>query len=124
MAPFSSVRDLNENVKSMKYILGFFTLLICIQSLAYDSQVSGVQVGLIRTYGNLGLSAFTRADGQAFPGCTKQPTHMWVDSSFVTADGGKSIMSILLSAKATKTPVTVYYVTADGYCRFHIVDLE
>jgi hypothetical protein len=92
---------------------------------AYDHQVSGIYVGMIRAYGNTaGVQTFNRADGGAFPGCTNEPTAMWADSVYTTADGRKALLAVLLSAKALNVPVTIYYTTADGYCRFQIIDIE
>jgi hypothetical protein len=91
---------------------------------AYDAQVSDVPVGLIRVYGNSGLHAFSRADGASFPGCTNDVSTMWADSSYVTLDGRKSLLALLLSAKATGSLIRIYYTTADGYCRFQIIDIQ
>jgi hypothetical protein len=96
---------------------------VCASAFAYDAQVSNVPVGLIRVYGNSGLHAFSRSDGAAFPGCTNDVTTMWADSSYVTLDGRKSLLALLLSAKTTGSLIRVYYTTADGYCRFQIIDI-
>lgn len=91
---------------------------------AWDHDVSGVSVGLIRTYGNAGVSTFRKADGSAFPGCTTDATNMWADSTYLTADGRKALLAVLLTARTTNSSVRVYYTTADGYCRFQVIDLE
>lgn len=93
-------------------------------AFSYDHQVSDVPVGLIRVYGNGGLNAFTRADGAAFPGCPNDVTTMWADSNYVTPDGRKALLALLVSAKATDSLVRIYYTTADGYCRFQIIDMQ
>jgi hypothetical protein len=92
---------------------------------AYDHIVSDVPVGSIRVFGNYGgVQAFLRSDGAAFPGCTSDTVTMWVDSNYVTTDGAKVIAAALLMAKSTQSLVRVYYTTADGYCRFQIVEVE
>jgi hypothetical protein len=105
-------------------VLALLVLLPC-ASYAYDHQVGGIYVGMIRAYGNTaGVQAFSRADNQTFPGCTNEPGVMWADSAYTTADGRKALLAVLLSAKAQNAPVRIYYTTADGYCRFQIIDIE
>ena len=92
---------------------------------AYDHQVGGIYVGMIRAYGNTaGVQAFRRADGGTFPDCVNDPTYMWADSAYLTPDGRKALLAVLLTARVTNAPVRIYYTTADGYCRFQIIDLE
>ncbi len=92
---------------------------------AYTHEVGGIYVGMIRAYGNnAGVQAFRRADGGTFPGCTNDPTYMWSDSAYVTADGSKALLAVLLSARALNAPVKIYYTTASGYCLFQIIDIE
>lgn len=94
-------------------------------SYAYAQVVSDVPVGSIRVFGNNpGVEAFVRSDGAAFPGCTSDTGTMWIDPNYVTADGNKATTALLLTAKSTQSLVRVYYTTADGYCRFQIVELE
>jgi hypothetical protein len=99
-------------------------LSVPVSTFAYDTQVSNVPVGMIRVYGNAGVQAFRRSDGGTFPGCTNDSDTMWADTTYLTADGRKSLLGLLLSAKATGSLVRVYYTTADGYCRFQIVDIQ
>jgi hypothetical protein len=42
----------------------------------------------------------------------------------MTPDGAKALLAVLLSARAVNVPVKIYYTTADGYCRFQIIDIE
>ena len=104
--------------------LGALALIPCV-GYAYDHEVGGVYVGMIRAYGNnAGVQTFKRADGGTFPGCTSDPTVMWADSSYMTPDGAKALLAVLLSARAMNAPVRIFYTTADGYCRFQIIDIE
>jgi hypothetical protein len=104
--------------------LAILALVPCV-GYAYDHQVGGVYVGIIRAYENTaGVQTFSRADGGTFPGCTNDPTYMWADSVYPTPDGRKAPLAVLLSAKALNAPVRIYYTTADGYCRFQIIDVE
>jgi hypothetical protein len=98
--------------------------LLCGQVFAYDHSVSGVLVGSVRVFGSFGLAAMTRADGGAFTGCVNDSTTMWADESFLTTDGAKALLATLLSAKASGSPVTIYYTTADGYCRMQIIQID
>jgi hypothetical protein len=108
----------------MKHIAAVALMTFASNLFAYDAVVSNVPVGLVRVYGNEGVQLFTRADGGTFPGCTNQPTVMWADSNHLTADGRKALLALLLSAKATGALVQIYYTTADGYCRFQIIDMH
>jgi hypothetical protein len=94
-------------------------------AFAYDHQVADVPVGWVRSFGNSGgVSAFSRADLGAFPGCTTDTTTMWADPSYVTPDGSKALLALLLAAKASGALIRIYYTTADGYCRFQIIDIQ
>jgi hypothetical protein len=104
-------------------------LLLCLllspaAGYAWDHEVGGVSVGLIRTYGNAGVSTFRKADGSAFPGCSSDAASMWADSAYLTADGRKALLAVLLTARTTNSTIRVYYTTADGYCRFQVIDIE
>src|SRR6187551_1308620 len=101
-----------------RYLLAAVACVPCV-GYAYDHQVGGIYVGMIRAYGNTaGVQAFSRADNGTFPGCTNEPGVMWADSAYLTADGRKALLAVLLSAKALTASVRIYYTTADGYCRF------
>jgi hypothetical protein len=103
----------------------FVAAIATTPSYAYDHTISDVPVGLIRVYGNYaGVEAFTRSDGAVFPGCTTDTATMWVDPTYVTTDGAKAILAVLLAAKSTQSLVRIYYTTADGNCRFQIVEIE
>jgi hypothetical protein len=110
--------------KLWRHLLPLIAFIPCV-GYAYDHQVGGIYVGMIRAYGNTaGVQAFSRVDNQTFPGCTNEPGVMWADSAYTTADGRKALLAVLLSAKAQNVPVRIYYTTADGYCRFQIIDIE
>ena len=49
---------------------------------------------------------------------------MWADSAYLTADGRKALLAVLLTARTTNSTIRVYYTTADGYCRFQVIDIE
>ena len=68
--------------------------------------------------------AFRKADGSAFPGCSSDAASMWADSAYLTADGRKALLAVLLTARTTNSTIRVYYTTADGYCRFQVIDIE
>ena len=106
------------------HLLALPAFIPCV-GYAYDHQVGGIYVGMIRAYGNTaGVQAFSRADNGPFPGCTNEPGVMWADSAYLTADGRKALLALLLSAKAQSASVRIYYTTADGYCRFQNIELE
>src|SRR5262245_20821216 len=95
------------------HLLSTLAFIPCV-GYAYDHQVGGIYVGMIRAYGNsAGVQAFSRADNQTFPGCTNEPGVMWADSAYLTADGRKSLLAVLLSAKALNSSVRIYYTTVD-----------
>lgn len=111
-----------RSLKSWALVLA--SVLMTTVAHSYDRSVSGVVVGFVRAQGNAGVVAFNQAGGAAFPGCASDPAIMWADSAYLTADGQKALLAVLLTAKATGSPVTVWYSTTSGYCRFQIVDLE
>lgn len=107
-------------------LLPFFLLFgLCAPALSYD-HVETVNVGKIVVYGNSGAANyFTKADGSDFAHCTNSTKNMWIDSSYVTTEGRQAILSTLLTAKTTQTPVTIYYVVDQtGTCLYQIVSLD
>lgn len=90
------------------------------QSYYVETKVGDVQVN-----GNSPAAvSFTRADGTPFPNCVGSPTQMWVDNSFVTPEGGRSTLAVLMMAKATNRAVGVYYNVPDTFCRYVAVILK
>ena len=90
------------------------------QSYYVETKVGDVQVN-----GNSPAAvSFTRADGSPFPNCVGSSTQMWVDNSFVTPEGGRSTLAVLMMAKATNRSVGVYYNVPDTYCRYVAVILK
>ena len=56
--------------------------------------------------------------------CTLQTSHFWLNTSYVSSDGLQAMLSILLTAKAMNKQITVYYTTADNYCRAKLVGMS
>ncbi|MDH4099521.1 MAG: hypothetical protein OEV28_02960 [Nitrospirota bacterium] len=91
-----------------------------------SADVVTTKVGDINTYKNFpGVGWFKRQDGSNFPNCTQGSAYMWADLVNSTADGTKSMLSVLLTARAMDREVMVWYtVDANGYCRIDAVTLK
>jgi hypothetical protein len=88
---------------------------------SHAAKVRQVQVAGSRS----GVTAWTAIDSSVFPNCTANPTVMFIetDTSIVTEASARSMLAVLLTAKATDQTVTAYYaVDANGNCRMrHVV---
>ncbi|CAN5428263.1 hypothetical protein BH11PSE11_BH11PSE11_02210 [soil metagenome] len=113
-----------RTVSSQKRLFLFLSLAVATFSASAANLNVTVSVGTIGTYSNYtGAGYFGKADGTAFPGCSTSNTLMWSHPT-ATADGMKTVLAVLLTAKTTGQTVTVWYNTDDNYCRYQSVVLN
>lgn len=117
----------------------FMAMISSLTSVSASQYTATVEVGKITAGGPDGGAVrwFMKKDGSAFPHCTTQPTHMWVDPDFAVvnpastpdavraAAAKQTAASLLITARLTSTPVTVAYdVDANGVCLYQFITLE
>jgi len=105
-------------------------MCVCLLSSGYiyaAGALSGIQYNGVFTVksvladGNGSLRYFTVEE--VIPDCTLSTSQFWLDGGYVSAEGAKSLLSVVLIAKTSGTKARVYYTVADNYCRATLIGL-
>ncbi|NRF25515.1 hypothetical protein HRJ45_12125 [Vibrio coralliilyticus] len=105
----------------MKRFIAFVGLILSLSSAHASGVPSGTQyngefsIKSILVDGNASLRYFTVDRKISF--CSKDIDTFWLDNSYVSESGNKSLLSTLMLAKSANLKIEVYFTTADDYCR-------
>lgn len=116
-----------ENFQMIKKL--FLISLLLTSTYCYSAGVpSGTQYNGVFTVislladGNGSLRYFNVSE--TIPNCSVSTSQFWLDNGYVSEEGKKTLLSVVLVARTSGLKARVYYTVADGYCRATMVGLE